>query len=238
LNRKIKSFEINTNKFFKDKLFKWLELKDISVCLNSNDYLDRVGDIESIVAAEAQSKLPYTNSDSLHKLDNYIKNTKDWIFGYLSYDLKNEIEDLVSKNKSSFNLPNLFFFQPKKIWIIKKDKIEAHYIDENQIDLDFKIIKSIDLSQKNKTCKKIQISPKLNKKEYENKIKKILSHITRGDIYEANFCMEWFAKDSDINPILIYDKLNALSKSPMSAFFRNNDFYLLSSSPERFLKKN
>ena len=238
MNRKIKSFEINTNKFFKDKLFKWLELKDISVCLNSNDYLDRVGDIESIVAAEAQSKLPYTNSDSLHKLDNYIKNTKDWIFGYLSYDLKNEIEDLVSKNKSSFNLPNLFFFQPKKIWIIKKDKIEAHYIDENQIDLDFKIIKSIDLSQKNKTCKKIQISPKLNKKEYENKIKKILSHITRGDIYEANFCMEWFAQDSDINPILIYDKLNALSKSPMSAFFRNNDFYLLSSSPERFLKKN
>ena len=169
MNRKIKSFEINTNKFFKNKLFKWLELKDISVCLNSNDYLDRVGDIESIVAAEAQSKLPYTNSDSLHKLDNYIKKTKDWIFGYLSYDLKNEIEDLVSKNKSSFNLPNLFFFQPKKIWIIKKDKIEAHYIDENQIDLDFKIIKSIDLSQKTKHVKKFKSLQNLIKKNMKIK---------------------------------------------------------------------
>ena len=69
------------------------------------------------------------------------------------------------------------------------------------------------------------------------KVENILSHINRGDIYEANFCMEWFANNIKINPAVVYEKLNNLSKSPMSGFFKNNNFFILSSSPERFLRK-
>ena len=33
--------------------------------------------------------------------------------------MKNEIEDLNDKNEDIFNLPNINFFQPKVIWLIK-----------------------------------------------------------------------------------------------------------------------
>ena len=237
MKRKIKSFEISNSNLFKDKLFKWADSRQTAISLNSNNYSDRVGDIELIVATDVESKLPFTKSDSLDKLDEFIECTKDWIFGYLSYDLKNEIENLVSKNKSSFDLPHLFFFQPKKIWFIRKNKIEAHYLYGHEIDDDFMEIKSIKVNIKKEKVKKIQINPKLTEFEYLNKVKNILSHINRGDIYEANFCMEWFANNIKINPAVVYDKLNNLSKSPMSGFFKNNNFFLLSSSPERFLRK-
>ena len=65
----------------------------------------------------------------------------------------------------------------------------------------------------------------------------MLAHIQRGDIYEANFCMEFFAESASINPPEIYKKLNAVSEPPFAVFFKNNSHFLLSASPERYLKK-
>ena len=42
----------------------------------------------------------------------------------------------------------------------------------------------------------------------------MLEHIHRGDIYEANFCMEFYAKNAQIEPLEIYQKLNAISEPP------------------------
>ena len=83
----------------------------------------------------------------------------------------------------------------------------------------------------------IKLFPRLSKLQYEEKIKKLLFHINRGDIYEANFCMEWFSNHSIIYPQKVYEKLNHISKNPMSAFFKHNNIYLLSSSPERYIKR-
>jgi len=65
----------------------------------------------------------------------------------------------------------------------------------------------------------------------------MLEHIQRGDIYEANFCMEFFAENALINPLDVYQKLNAISEAPFSVYFKNDLQFLLSASPERYLKK-
>jgi para-aminobenzoate synthetase component 1 len=65
----------------------------------------------------------------------------------------------------------------------------------------------------------------------------MLEHIHRGDIYEANFCMEFYAKNATIDPSNIYQKLNSISKPPLATFFKNNQHYLLCASPERYLRK-
>jgi para-aminobenzoate synthetase component I len=65
----------------------------------------------------------------------------------------------------------------------------------------------------------------------------MLSHINRGDIYEANFCMEFFAEKAFINPVEVFKKLDTISDAPFAAFFKNNQHYLLSASPERYLRK-
>ena len=236
MKRKIKVYTPENISLFKKKLFKWSNQFNISICLDSNNYNDRLGDLDAIVATDVHSKLPFTKSNSLNKLDSYLKETNDWLFGYFSYDLKNELEDLKSNNYSEFDFPNLFFFQPKKIWIIKSRNVEAHYLYPSEIESDLDDIYSQKINDKN-IKSEIKLFPRLSKSQYEEKINKLLFHINRGDIYEANFCMEWFSNDSNIYPFNVYDKLNQISKNPMSAFFKQNDTYLLSSSPERYIKR-
>lgn len=58
-----------------------------------------------------------------------------------------------------------------------------------------------------------------------------------GDIYEANFCQEFYAENAVINPLERYLKLNAISSPPFAVFLKLTDLYLLSASPERFIRK-
>lgn len=66
----------------------------------------------------------------------------------------------------------------------------------------------------------------------------MLGYIQRGDIYEANFCMEFYSENAIINPVHTFESLSVLSTPPFAAFFRNKNHYLLSASPERYLKKS
>ena len=232
-----KTFRLKDVSSFKKKLLKWSKKSVTSVFLNSNNHKSQINNYEAILAIDSYSEIPYTRNNSLNKLDNFLKNTQDWVFGYLSYDLKNELENLESKNIDSFDLPNLFFFQPKKIWLVSNSNVEALYLDGNQIDDDWTEINKINLSEKFSKSNKIILKERLKKNQYQNKIKLLLDHIKRGDIYEANFCMEWFSQNANIIPSEVYIKLNEISKTPMSAFFKNKNLNLLSSSPERYIKR-
>jgi para-aminobenzoate synthetase component 1 len=50
--------------------------------------------------------------------------------------------------------------------------------------------------------------------------------------------MEFYKENAIINPFETFNDLNKVSKSPFAAFLKNNQYYLLSASPERFLKKH
>jgi len=65
----------------------------------------------------------------------------------------------------------------------------------------------------------------------------MLHHIHIGDMYEANFCMEFYAENAVIDPQEKFRKLNEISQAPFSVFFKNHKHFLLSASPERYLKK-
>ena len=55
------------------------------------------------------------NHLSFEKLDNFIELENEWKFGFLTYDLKNNIESLVSKNNDNLAFPLLYFFIPKTL---------------------------------------------------------------------------------------------------------------------------
>ncbi|MCC6514768.1 MAG: anthranilate synthase component I family protein, partial [Chitinophagales bacterium] len=82
-----------------------------------------------------------------------------------------------------------------------------------------------------------QISQRFSRKDYVETVNKIKQHIQRGDIYEMNFCQEFYAENCKINPIQVFHHLNAISKAPFTSFFKNKENYLMCASPERFLKK-
>ena len=88
-----------------------------------------------------------------------------------------------------------------------------------------------------KKAKKIKLSCVESKDKYIKKINLIKENIQRGDIYEMNYCVEFFAKNVKIIPQQLFLELNSTTRSPFAAFMKLNDNFILCASPERFLKK-
>ena len=85
--------------------------------------------------------------------------------------------------------------------------------------------------------KEISMQHRITKADYLAKTQALQQHIARGDIYEVNFCMELYAEDTKIEPHTLFYELNEKAKPPFAAFVQIDDKYLISSSPERFLKR-
>lgn len=83
----------------------------------------------------------------------------------------------------------------------------------------------------------INIKAAVSKENYLKKVNALKCHIQQGDIYEINYCITFEAYDVTINPIDIYQKLNAISQAPYSALAKFDNQYIISSSPELFLTK-
>ena len=171
---------------------------------------------------------------NLEKLDDFISITNSWKFGYLSYDLKNEFEDLRSSNIDPLGFPELHFFIPKTLFKIENGEIDLIY---GEISL-LASVKKVFLQKKENISNKIGLSPRINKKEYLTKIKAVKEDIQQGEIYEMNFCYELFNENVEIDPFSTYQKLNLLTNAPFSCFGNFDNKYILSASPERYLQKH
>ncbi|MFL2601971.1 MAG: chorismate-binding protein [Flavobacteriaceae bacterium] len=233
MKRFSKSYKLSDKDEFIKKAISLSKKKSNFILLNSNDFSDTY---DAIIAYDELSSIKSKNN-SLSKLDNYIKEKKDWVFGFLSYDLKNEIEILNEKNIDVFDLPNVYFFQPKTIWLIKNNIATIISINKDAVINDWNEIISLTNFINENEKNNIELFFRNTKDEYVDKVKKIKERIIRGDCYEMNFCFDIFNDNKTIDPYYTYNKLNEYTKSPMSTFLKIEDLFLISSSPERFLKK-
>jgi len=223
---------------FREQLLNWAQQFREVIFLDSNSYPQQYSNFDCVLAVDAFTSLKTDYYNAFEDLKQYQQNTKDWLFGYLSYDLKNDIENLHSKNFDGLNFPDLFFFQPKKLFILKGNQLEIQYLMlcDDEVEEDFEgIVES--RKSKVESDEKLNIQQRISKELYIQKINKMLEHIHIGDMYEANFCMEFYAENAVINPLEKFQKLNEISKAPFSVFFKNYKHYLLSASPERYIKK-
>lgn len=236
--RKHKSVLIKDISSFKDKLLLWSQQFEDVVWLDSNNYHELNTEYDAVLAVDAMTGIQTDYQDAFEKLEEYQSKTNDWLFGYLSYDLKNDIEQLESNNFDGLEFPELYFFQPKKIFLIKGNRLNIFYL--NMIVDEFKEdLSAINAQEFNDDTYKndVKIHLRIHKDEYFNKVNELISHIHRGDIYEANFCQEFYAENTQINPVETYKKLNSISRPPFATFLKAYDKFLLSASPERYIKK-
>ena len=222
---------------FKNQLLIWANQHREVVFLDSNQYHQKYSSYDLVLAVDAFTSIKTDYENAFQDLYQYQSQTKDWLFGYLSYDLKNDTEALHSNNFDGLEFPDLFFFQPKKLFLIKENEVEIQYLRlcDDEIETDFDEILSITTITHHPSS--INIKQRISKENYLSRVSKMLEHIHRGDIYEANFCMEFYAEKVQIKPLEIYQKLNAISEPPFAVYFKNNFQYLLSASPERYLRK-
>jgi para-aminobenzoate synthetase component 1 len=220
-------------------LFLWSSQYQDVVWLDSNSYSASHSSYDAILAVNAFTAIKTDYSHALKTLDDYIETTKDWIFGYISYDLKNGIENLSSTNHDRLAFPDLYFFQPQKLFFIKGTTIEMQYLNvvSDEIQDDIKDIKSYNRKEF-ASVSDLNIQSKISKQTYLDKIENIISHLKRGDIYEMNFCQEFFIEEhSNFDAVKCFMDLNDISKPPFACFFRHEHLHAVGASPERFIKK-
>ncbi len=228
---------------FKQKLFQWSSQFHEIAWLDSNNYPQTSSNYEAVLAVEAFTALKTDYQNAFEQLKEYQETTKDWIFGYLSYDLKNDLENLSSKNSDGLEFPDLYFFQPQKLILVGKNKVEFRYLKmvDDEIASDYEEILQQKLKTKDNTSevkeKPSPVQARISKEQYLNKISEMLAHIHRGDIYEANFCQEYFAENRAIDPARVFQNLNNISSPPFATFLKLENYYLLSASPERYITK-
>lgn len=245
MQRTTRTYSIKSISNLNEKLLQWAQQYETAVWLDSNHHNQGYTSFHSILAVDEFTSIQTDVVNAFEKLKEYQSITQDYLFGYLSYDVKNATENLTSTNSDGLGFAELFFFQPQKILFIKNNSIEFQYLTmvDDEIDTDFEAICTQEIKQKNTTSTRLEnggnivIKPRIQKQDYLFKVGEILEHIHKGDIYEANFCQEFYAENTRINPLDIYEDLNTISEAPFATFLKIDNQYLLCASPERYLKK-
>lgn len=229
------SFKIEDISTFKRKARTWASQFPVCCALDSNEYPDYPHNhYDFILAVDANERLELPIGNAFSSLEKFRAEHPGWIFGYLSYDLKNENEDLQSANPDRMGFPGLFFFTPRYLLYIREGML---YINRNYPEAADLYHLIMDIEEKQHRSAAFTLRENITKEEYIKQVNKILQYIREGEVYEMNYCRELFADDAIIFPPAVYEKLNGLSGAPFSAYFKADDKYILSASPERFLSK-
>jgi len=231
------SFPIADYALIKLKMLNWAKRFNIFCFLDNHQYPSPHHSHECLLAVGALDFLSADAGNALAQLKDFSARYNDWLFGHFSYDLKNEIEDLVSENPDHIGFPDLFFFVPEIIIELSKNKINIGCFDHAHDHILDDIIACDLIKSKEVFFDHISIESKFSKQEYIETVELLRKHILRGDCYEINFCQEFFVEKIAIDALTIYDLLTEISPNPFSAFYRVNDRYLICASPERYLKR-
>jgi para-aminobenzoate synthetase component 1 len=255
MQRTFRTFSVDTISKFKQNLLSWAQQFETIVWLDSNNHQQQYASFNCALAADEFTSIKTDYYNAFEKLKEYQTITKDYIFGYISYDVKNDVEQLSSNNFDGLDFADLYFFQPKKIVFIKGNSVEFKYLKmvANEIEDDFETIlnlhsqgqsnpnlleKPLNFNQEDISTKlDIKIKLRIHKDKYHEKVRNILEHIKRGDIYEVNFCQEFYAENASIDPVEVYNHLNKISEPPFASFLKIEHQYILSATPERYIKK-
>ncbi len=234
-----KTYNCELTDELKKKVLSWAQQFDEIAWFDSNDHNQQHQSYQAILAVDAFTAVKTDFHNAFNDLSEYNALTRDWLFGYLTYDLKNNVERLHSENSDGLNFPDLYFFQPKKLFLFTNNEVSIRYLNmvDDELESDWNDILNYNYETDIKAQNPVKISLRTSKDSYFEKVKEMLQYIHRGDIYEANFCQEFFSEGTPIDPLQTFIHLNEISKPPFATFFKIHTHFVLSASPERYLKK-
>lgn len=203
-----------------NQLFKYV------VCLHSNQIPHLYSKYDWIIGCANQT---VQDNDSLERLLNA---NGSWKFGCLSYDLKNRFENLHSKNASHIDIPELSWFEAEFVIAKQNGKIEI-LTNIQGFDIDFSsgLVPSYEPVH-------FQMRSSENHTSYIEKVQSLQQEIQLGNIYEVNFCQEFYSESTTIDPVPLFKKLNDDFPTPFAAFLKMDHFYSIGNSPERYLARH
>jgi para-aminobenzoate synthetase component I len=246
--KKKQNFYIEKINFTKFKKAALLYLKNQSplAALDSNeDEQYKESSFEWALAAGATAQICVQNaenqqdSDIFNQWERWTNAQKSWQFGFLSYELKNRLEKLTSANIDLVKMPLLYFFKPKiLIFLYKNGEIEIESEQEEPKRI-FENIQNFIWQNDIFNQQKLDfiLKSRFSKPEYLQTVQKIREHIIEGDVYELNFCQEFYVENVNLEPLELFLRLNETAKTPFAAYFETKNHAICCASPERYLRK-
>lgn len=200
--------------------------------LNSNDG-------SGILAFGEGDSIKLEGNQVLTKLQIFIdKHKGQHLVGYLSYDVKNEIENLESTNDDRLKFPMVYFWAPKYVVRMKNENFEFVQGEKTSEGFEFLNYFMEEETDQNFHDYSFPFRPKISKENYLAAVNSLKEHIQQGDIYEVNYCQEFHAEGVEIKfPMDAYFKLNLITRAPFSTFMNFDEFAIFCGSPERFVNR-
>ncbi|MDX1938634.1 MAG: anthranilate synthase component I family protein [Flavihumibacter sp.] len=218
-------------------MLNWANQFGICCFLDSNAYDFKHSSYECVAGVGAINSITARAGNALQQLKIFQQQHNGWLFGHLAYDLKNELEQLYSKNPDYCQFPDLFFFIPQYVLFLNQQQCSIYCNNAAEAAAVFEAINNTAHTNTIHTTKLNAIESRFSRQEYLHTIDTLKQHIARGDCYELNFCQEFYAEKAIIDPVAIFNRLSIASPNPFAAFYKLAEKYLLCASPERYLKK-
>ncbi len=216
-------------------MLNWVQPFNIFCLLDNSDYHFETPAFECLLAVGCSRKIKLSSGTAFDSLKEFCSAEKDWLFGHLGYDLKNETEQLTSVNFDGLLFPDAFFFIPEIVLQLNEGRLTI-FCEADATSI-FESIRATNAIIERKVTSPLSIQNRINHEDYITTVKKIQQHILRGDCYEVNFCQEFYASNACIDPLSVYNSLMSISPNPFAAFYKLDDHYCMCASPERYFKK-
>ena len=172
----------------------------------------------------------------LEAFEDFSKLASSWSFGWLGYDLKNEIEHLETRNPSPLGHPVVAWWEPEIAIRFSDSFVEILSGDDD----DPRMIEALEsIKKESKVPEEIQgeMVWSWDKTQYLSAFEKVKQLIQQGDVYELNLCMPLKGQTASNTSWPLFRRLQNLTQAPFSAYLQCGPYRIMSGSPERFLKK-
>ena len=172
--------------------------------------------------------------DAFQRLYAAHQQKPSYLVGYFGYDLKNQLEDLTSRHPNRVGFPDAYFVEP--LWVIdfEPDCVRIQGADAHQLVRSIRDFVHTPTPVGEASLVQSRVTPD----EYTTNVRHIQDYILAGDVYELNYCIEFFLENARLNPLATYQSLNERSPMPFSSFLKVGSRYVMGASPERFLRKH
>ncbi|MFW5892370.1 MAG: anthranilate synthase component I family protein [Bacteroidota bacterium] len=241
-------FTISDHSDFMSRLLNWANSNFETITfLNSNQSEnDPYSSYNKILAAGIKTEIivDHQNQQPFEMLKNFSDQNQDWIFGFMTYELNNKnIQQSWGyelQKTDHIQMPLMHFYIPEILFFVDKSSISMGFANngttKTQAEDILRTIETFRVCDTSVPLSPPRIKQRVSREDYLKNAKNIQKHILRGDIYEMNYCIEFFSHDK-INPLRTYLELTQKNPSPFSCFYKKRAHFVMSSSPERFLAK-
>jgi para-aminobenzoate synthetase component 1 len=228
------------------------------VTLLNNNFIDYPHDpFPNRLFVGAKRVISLSGADAFQALHDAHRSRPSYLVGYLGYDLKNQLEDLTSRHPNRLGFPDAYFVEPE--WILDFLDTDVIVRGEGNVDGIVEEIRNYLHGQVGPESlrpaglpsahgggvgdedwvgeKTLKIQCRVTPDEYMTQVRQIRQHILAGNVYELNYCIEFFAENAILDPLATYEALNTRSPMPFSSFVKLGANYVIGASPERFMRK-